>query len=83
MNIATLETKSGYKLSYEDIAGYEFRVFETPDHYFSYGAPTGDTPEIKDMFDHLVYYNKALYHGTNKAKIRQDIFNFIMSYNKK
>ena len=70
---------NGYNGYETTILKYPFRVFETRDGYFSFGAPMGKTKKEKEMFDKLVFYNKGLYHGKDIKKIRQDIRNFIKS----
>lgn len=78
-----MKTESGYRFYTTMIAGYEFSVMQTPDNYFSFGAPFGDTPEDKAMFDDLVYYNKSLYHGRDWFGVRENIKNFIKKYKTK
>ncbi len=70
---------NGYKGYKTTILGYKFGIFKTPDGHYSFTAPMGKG-KIKDMFDSLVYYNKHLYNGTDKQKIRRDIRNFIKNY---
>ncbi len=78
-------SSNGYIGYEEKIAGYEFRVFQTPSGHISFGAPMGGTPEEKAMFDKLVYYNKNLYNGrtANKEKIKDAIRKFISEERKK
>ena len=76
---------SGGYLGYTTkIAGYEFRVFQTPSGHIQFGAPYGGTPEEIKMFDKLVYFKKGLYNGrtADKEKIKTAIKKFITNERK-
>lgn len=68
-----------HKFYTEIIAGYTFRVFETPDGHIQYGAPMGNTDEEKQVFDDLVYMHNSLYNGKVEEKevIKAKIAEFI------
>lgn len=75
-----METPNGYKWYKKIISGYTFTVFETPDNFYSFGAPMGDTLKQKKMFDELVYQKRSIYNGWDKEKIINNIKNFIKNY---
>lgn len=79
------KTEHNGVIGYEQkIAGYYFRTIELPSGYISFGAPTGNTPEEKRMFDKLVYYNQRIYNGKteDKQKIMANIRAWIDDYKK-
>lgn len=70
----------GYSMHDKKILGYNFHVFTTPEGNVCIGAEWGETPEDKEMFDNLVYYNKGIYHGTNEKEVSKKIREWIKNY---